>query len=280
MLNSPLKWAGGKSQLRKQIIPLIPDHVCYIEPFGGAGWVLLGKAPSQVEVLNDIDGELVNLFRVIRDNPDGLIQSFQWDLVSREEFQALIAQDPRDMGLLERAHRFYYLIMAGWGGQGKYPRFQTAVKDPGGHGNRLAGALETMEEKIKPVHRRLRTVLIENMNWRECIDRYDSQDTLIYVDPPYQGNGVDYRFNMKSQKEHMELRQKLEGSQGRWMLSAYDNAETEQMYQGHWITQVDAPSGMDAKEEGKRRRNTEVVISNFQPRRSGMERMLDISDGR
>ena len=279
MLNSPLKWAGGKSQLRKQIIPLIPEHVCYVEPFGGAAWLLLGKAPSEVEVLNDIDGELVNLFRVIRNNPDGLIQSFRWDLVSREELHTLTARDPLELDPVERAHRFYYLIMAGWGGQGKYPRFQTAVKDPGGHGNRLAGALETMEEKIKPVHQRLRTVLIENMDWRKCVDRYDSPDTLIYLDPPYQGNGVDYRFNMKSREDHQTMRAKLATLQARWMLSAYDNPEMREMYPEYWVTPIQSTSGMDAKEEGKPRKkrgkNQEIVISNFRPRKGGMERLLE-----
>ena len=62
MINSPFKWVGGKSRLRKFIIPLIPEHQCYVEPFGGAAWVLFGKSPSRIEVLNDIDEELINFF--------------------------------------------------------------------------------------------------------------------------------------------------------------------------------------------------------------------------
>ena len=73
MLNSPFKWVGGKSRIRKAIIPLLPPHTCYVEPFAGAAWVLFGKPLSDVEVLNDIDQELVNFFRVVREQPQELI---------------------------------------------------------------------------------------------------------------------------------------------------------------------------------------------------------------
>ena len=83
MINSPFRWVGGKSRLRRHIIPLLPPHTCYVEPFAGAAWVLFGKPPSSVEVINDIDQELINFFRVIKERPEELIASFEWDLVSR-----------------------------------------------------------------------------------------------------------------------------------------------------------------------------------------------------
>ncbi len=76
MLNSPFKWVGGKSRLRKQIISLLPAHSCYVEPFAGAAWVLFGKPPSDVEVLNDLDQEIVTFFRVVKEKPEQLIESF------------------------------------------------------------------------------------------------------------------------------------------------------------------------------------------------------------
>lgn len=136
MLNSPIKWVGGKSRLRKQIIDLLPPHTCYVEPFAGASWVLFGKPPSNVEVLNDIDQDLINFFRVVKNNPEQLIASFEWELVSRAEFERLAQLDTTQLTDIQRAHRFYYLIMAGWGGELDYPRFQTSIND-GGHGNRL-----------------------------------------------------------------------------------------------------------------------------------------------
>src|SRR5690606_35987995 len=136
MLRSPFKWVGGKSKLRRKIIELMPPHEFYIEVFGGAGWVLLGKEPAAVEVFNDIDSDVVNFFRVVRQEPEQLIDSFKWDLVSREVFQKLLDTDPSGLSDVERAHRFYYLIMAAWGGEWLLPRFQTIVQDAG-HGNRL-----------------------------------------------------------------------------------------------------------------------------------------------
>lgn len=77
MVNSPFKWVGGKSRLRKQIVAILPSHTCYVEPFAGAAWVLFAKPPSDVEVLNDIDQELVNFFRVVKEKPEELIASFE-----------------------------------------------------------------------------------------------------------------------------------------------------------------------------------------------------------
>ena len=159
MINSPFKWVGGKSRLRKPIIDLLSEHTCYVEPFAGAAWVLFGKPPSQVEILNDIDQELITFFRVVKAEPEKLIESFELELVSRAEFARLADLNPNELSDIERAHRFYYLIMAGWGGELNYPRFATSITD-GGHGNRLIGALKTLRERIKPIYDRLRTVII------------------------------------------------------------------------------------------------------------------------
>src|SRR5206468_7641750 len=105
MINSPFKWVGGKSRLRKHIIDMLPAHTCYVEPFAGAAWVLFGKPPSDVEILNDIDQELVNFFRVVKYKPHELIASFKWELVARAEFERLAALDPHQLDEIARAHR-------------------------------------------------------------------------------------------------------------------------------------------------------------------------------
>src|SRR5579872_6420900 len=195
MINSPIKWVGGKSRLRKHIIGLLPEHTCYVEVFGGAGWVLFGKPPSPVEVLNDIDLDLMTFFRVVKHRPEELIASFEWGLVSRAEFERLAGMNPAELTDVQRAHRFYYLIMAGWGGELNYPRFQTSITDGGG-GNRLIGALKTLRERIEPVYQRLNKVLIENLSWEDCFDRYDREGTFMYIDPPYPDNKCNYAHNM------------------------------------------------------------------------------------
>ena len=85
-MKSPIKWMGGKSGLVKVLLPLIPEHKCYVEVFGGAGWLLFGKEPSKVEILNDYDEELMNFWSVVQNAPDQFIESFQYELVSQSRF--------------------------------------------------------------------------------------------------------------------------------------------------------------------------------------------------
>jgi DNA adenine methylase len=256
MLNSPLKWVGGKSRLRKQIIELIPEHTCYLEPFCGAAWILFGKPPSKVEIINDIDGELINFFRVLKSQPEQFLASFEWNLVSRAEFEALAQINLSTLSDIERAHRFYYLIMAAWGGELNYPRFQTSITD-GGHGNRLIGALKTLRERVEPIHKRLSTVIIENLDWRECIKRYDREGAFMYIDPPYPGNGVNYLYNMRTWEEHEELAKRLRQANCKWILSSYDNEKIRELYSEYTIIPVSSTSGM-----GKKHDNTERVVVN------------------
>jgi DNA adenine methylase len=265
MLNSPFKWVGGKSRLRKYIIDMLPNHTCYVEPFAGAAWVLFGKPRSDVEILNDIDQDLVMFFRVVKDKPEELLASFEWDLVSRAEFERLASLDSSQLSDLERAHRFYYLIMAGWGGELNYPRFQTSITD-GGHGNRLIGALKTLRQRLQPIHERLRTVIIENLDWRECIDRYDRVGTVMYVDPPYPGNKCNYAHNMRDWEAHERLAQRLSRARCNWILSSYDTPEIRNLFAAQFITPVQSSSGMKVEKNGSARvLNKEVLITNYAP---------------
>lgn len=262
-VNSPIRWVGGKSRLRQQIIELLPAHTCYVEPFAGAAWVLFAKPPSDVEVLNDIDQELVNFFRVLKEKPEDLIRSFDWELVSRAEFERLASVNPLELADVQRAHRFYYLIMAGWGGELDYPRFQTSISD-GGHGNRLIGALKHLRQRLEPVHGRLRTVIIENLRWQDCLERYDRPQTVMYVDPPYPGNKCNYAHNMRDWQVHWELAERLKAAQCKWILSSYDVSQVRNMYTGYTILPVQTYSGMTVKKNGSERIvNAEVLITNF-----------------
>lgn len=265
MTRSPFKWIGGKSRLRKQIIDLLPIHSCYVEVFGGAGWVLLGKPPSSVEIFNDIDQELISFFRVVKERPHELIESFKWDLVSRSEFERLAQLDTTTMTEFERAHRFYYLIMAAWGGELNYPRLQTAIHDAG-HGNRLIGALKHLEERLLPVHQRLSTVIIECLDWRTCINRYDREGVVMYLDPPYPDNGCNYAHNMRSWDEHLELATRLRSTKCMWIYSSYDIPELHKLFAGYHIVPVQSASGMrKQKHTMDRVINEEILVLNYDP---------------
>jgi len=274
MVNSPFKWVGGKSRLRKQIIALLPEHTCYVEPFAGAAWVLFGKSPSDVEVINDIDLEVVNFFRVVKYQPEELLLSFEWELVSRAEFQRLAELNPQKLSDVQRAHRFYYIIMAGWGGELKYPRFQTSITD-GGHGNRLIGALKNLKERLRPVHDRLRTVIIENLDWKDCIDRYDRSNSVMYIDPPYPDNGCNYAYNMRDWGEHQLLAARLKAANCKWILSSYDTPEVRDLYSDYYAVSVQSASGMKATKQGNQRvLNKEVLITNFMPNSTAVSKLV------
>ncbi len=262
-VNSPFKWVGGKSRLRREIIPILPPHTCYVEPFAGAAWVLFGKPPSDVEVINDIDDQLINFFRVVKEKPEELIASFEWELVARAEFERLAALDTAKLSDVQAAHRFYYIIMAGWGGELNYPRFATSITD-GGHGNRLIGALNGLRERIMPVHDRLRTVIIENLPWQECIDRYDRPSTVMYIDPPYPDNKCNYKYNMRSWEDHMALAERLSRTRCKWILSSYDTPPVHGLYDRYRIRPIQSFSGMKARKDGEERVvNREVLITNY-----------------
>ncbi len=263
MINSPIRWIGGKSRLRNQIVALLPPHTCYVELFAGGSWVLFAKPPSDVEVLNDIDQDLINFFRVVKKKPEELIDSFEWELVSRAEFERLAQLDPAKLTDVQRAHRFYYLIMAGWGGELNYPRFQTSITD-GGHGNRLIGALKTLHSRIRPIHQRLSTVIIENLDWQACLDRYDRAGVIVYLDPPYPNNGCNYAHNMQSWTAHQTLALRLSETKCKWILSSYNLPEVHNLYAQYNIIPVTAYSGMKTKKTGQERvLNNEVLITNF-----------------
>ena len=267
IVNSPIKWAGGKSRFRKRIVSLLPEHTCYVEPFCGAAWVLFAKPPSQVEVINDINSELTTFFKVLKTHPQEFIESFEFELVSRQQFTefANMSNDQiKELSEIERAHRFFYLIMAAWGGELNYPRMQISITD-GGHGNRLFGAIEHIKERVMPVYQRLKTVIIENLDWTKMFSTYDSPTTVFYVDPPYPQNGVNYLHNMRSWEDHKRLADVLAHTQGRWILSSYDNEEVRKFYSDFNIIPVQAASGMKAKKGGKERViNKEVFILNYE----------------
>ncbi len=158
--------------------------------------------------------------------------------------------------------------MAGWGGELDYPRFQTSITD-GGHGNRLIGALKKLRQRLEPVHKRLSTVIIENLTWEKCIERYNKKGAIMYLDPPYPGNGCNYAHNMKSWEEHQRLVNCITNVDCKWILSSYDCEEVRRLFVGKeeiHFTPVQSYSGMKTEKNGKERvLNKEVLITNFHP---------------
>ena len=182
-------WVGGKRRLAKRILPVFPAHECYVEPFAGGAALFFLKEPSDVEVLNDINGELINLYRVVKHHLEEFVRQFKWALISRQLYGWLKKTPEETLTDIQRAARFYYIQKMSFGGKVANQTFGTATTAA----PRLN--LLRIEEELSAAHLRLSRTYIEHLAWDECIRRYDRPHTLFYLDPPYwgtEGYGVDF----------------------------------------------------------------------------------------
>lgn len=175
-MKSFLNYLGGKSRLVKTIVPRIPEHECYCEVFGGAGWVLFGKEErvSKSEILNDVNSELVTLYRVIALHLDEFIRYLRWILVARDEYERFKREDPQNLTDIQRAVRFYFLLRQGYAGKVTSHSFAVA---PSG---RPTLNLLRVEEELSAAHLRLSRVYIENRPYEKLIRQHDRPGTFFY----------------------------------------------------------------------------------------------------
>ena len=176
-----IPWIGGKRRLAKRILPIFPAHDCYVEPFAGGAALFFLKDQSDVEVLNDINGELVNLYRVVKHHLEEFVRQFKWALISRQIYGWLKQTPEETLTDIQRAARFYYLQKMAFGGKVANQTFGTATTSA----PRLN--LLRIEEELSAAHLRLSRTYIEHLPWEECIRRYDRPHSLFYLDPPYWG---------------------------------------------------------------------------------------------
>lgn len=217
-------WIGGKRRLAPHILPLFPKHECYVEPFCGAAALFFLKEPAGVEVLNDINGELVSLYRVVQNHLDEFMRQFRWALTSREMFGWLKSTPPATLTDIQRAARFFYLQKLAFGGKVDGQTFGASATRP--HGINLL----RLEEDLSAAHLRLHRVTIEHLAWSECVRRYDRAGTLFYLDPPYWGTagyGVD--FGLEQYEAMAEL---LKGMKGKALVSVNDIPEMRKAFAG------------------------------------------------
>src|SRR5712671_519770 len=196
----PLSYIGGKNRLAKQIIALLPEHITYVEPFAGGAQVLFHKPPSNVEVLNDLDFDIVNFFRVCQWHYEELVRYLRYCLVSRKLHELHLATNPATLTDIQRAGRFFYLQKNSFGGLILKQKFHYGVTQNSNYN------LERIPEAIERAHQRLRKVQIESLPYEQILEKYDRPTTLFYLDPPYWARKL-YKFNFtKQQFDDMETR--------------------------------------------------------------------------
>lgn len=232
----PAAWLGGKSRLAKRICAILAQapHTAYVEPFIGMGGVFLRRSMKpKVEVINDINGDIVTLFRVIQRFPDALIKELKWRPSMRSEFLRLKETRNCDLLDIERAARFLYLQRLAFGGKVNSQSFGVSRDSPQSFNiQRIAPRLERLRE-------RLEDVVIENLDWLEIITRYDGVGTLFYLDPPYWGGEGDYGSGLFVRGDFQRMADKLKQIEGQFLLSINDRPEIREMFSWADIEEVE-----------------------------------------
>lgn len=254
---SLLAWQGGKSRLAHTIIERMPEHTTYCEVFAGAAWVLFRKPPAKAEIINDINRELVTLYRCVQHHLPALVEQFRWLLVARDEFDRFMATPAETLTDIQRSARFFYIMKTGFGAKVKGPTFGAAHTQP----PRLN--LLRIEEDLSAAHVRLSRVLVECRPYAEVIDRYDSAGTLFYLDPPYWGCENDYGLGLFSRDDFGRMAEQLAGVKGKFIVSLNDTPGVREVFARFHIEDVQTRYSInrDTNDRGKAVR--EVLITNY-----------------
>jgi DNA adenine methylase len=250
----PFSYIGGKHRLAKTIIEIFPRHKTYVEAFAGGAQVLFAKEPSAVEVLNDLDGELVNLFRVCQSHHEELVRYLRFALVSRRLFDLLKATDPTTLTDIQRAARYFYILKNSFASLVRHPNYHWhVVQKPGFN-------LEKLPELLENTHKRLERVQIECLPYEEILERFDRPTTLFYLDPPYWRRKL-YRHNL-SENDFERLADRLKAVRGKFVLSLNDVPEVRELFADFQIQGVELHY---TSQKAPGRRYKELLITNFKP---------------
>jgi DNA adenine methylase len=219
-----IPWIGGKRRLAAEILPILGDHSCYVELFAGAAAIYFAKPPAPCEVINDINGELVNLYRVVKHHLEEFVRQFKWALTSRQSYLWEQQKVPGTLTDIQRAARFYYLQRLAFGGRVDGQSFGTSTTS----GSRLN--LLRLEEDLSAAWLRLADTTVENLPWAECLARYDRPHTTFFADPPYwetEGYGVDFPLG-----EYEALATAAREIKGTLVITVNDHPEMHRVFQG------------------------------------------------
>jgi len=253
---SILAWVGGKSQLSEKIIPIIPPHRCYVEVFAGAAWLLFKKPESRVEIINDINLDLVTLYRVIKYHLDEFVRYLRWLLTARDEFFRFRAMSGETMTDVQRAVRFYYLHRNAFAPGLSKPQFRSDTTHP----PRMN--LLRIEEDLSNAHLRLAGVYIENLNYAEVVRRFDRPHTFFYLDPPYYGCERYYGNGIFAREDFARLAEQLAGIKGKFCLSINDKPEIRAIFKRFTIRTVSLRYSVGQARQLPAR---ELLITNYKP---------------
>ena len=232
---SPLKWYGGKFYIVNEILKYIPEHQCYVEPFFGSGQVFFKKSKAMVEVINDIDLNVYSFFKVLAD--DSLFNEFIKKVYLLYAHRKIFEEQKKIMendnaNIVDKAVAFFYIVYLGFNAKVYCNSYATGTE------RNKAMSFNSAKRRLFFAHERLRNVFVECKDWKEVVKQYDSNDTFIYLDPPYlqdvRKSFNDYQHEM-SNEQHQELVYILLTLKSKVMLSGYANPVYEKLEQQGWM---------------------------------------------
>lgn len=248
-----IPWIGGKRRLADRLIPLFPPHTCYVEVFcGGAALYFLRPVPAETEVLNDINGDLVRLYRVLQNHLQEFIRQFEFALSSRQIFEWEKMTRPETLTDIQRAARFYYLQHHAFGAKVQGQNYGTVTEG-------ASFDISRVGEKLTAAWRRLGGTNIENLPWRDCVDRYDRAHTFFYMDPPYwqtEGYGVPFEFD-----NYVDMASCMRTMKGKAMVSINDHPDIRAAFDGLNMLELDIKYTL--QKGGESQTSGELVITNW-----------------
>ena len=252
-MDSFLSWIGGKKLLRNTIIQKFPkdnSYSRYVEVFGGAGWVLFAKDKHAIhEVYNDINSNLVNLFKCVKYHAEELQKELNFMINSRDLFNEYLTQiNSKGLTDIQRSARYFFLVKLSYGAT--IDTYGAVKKD-----------VEKMKEYILQIQKRLTSVVIENNSFEKIISKYDKQDTLFYLDPPYHSTEFFYNTNFNEDK-HIQLAEFLKDIDGKFVLSYNDDEFVRKLYKDFNMIEIERNHNLTSR-YNKNRRYKELIIKNY-----------------
>jgi DNA adenine methylase len=256
-------YIGGKHYLLKHLLKLIPEHKIYVEAFCGSAKLLFAKNPSKIEVINDYDKRIANLFYVVAFKFDEFFNKAQYLVYSRalfEEFKKQLKQKSIDqLGDVDDAVMTYGAINIGFAGE-IFGSFGYAYK------RNSATAFSNKIQKLPLIHERLKNVTIESLDFEAILDKYgDKEDAFIYLDPPYYK--AEHYYNGFNHNDHERLLNKLPTLKAKWLLSGYANKLYDNKLKNFYRLEIDVKKhsyGVTKMSKLKEKPNaTEVLWANY-----------------
>lgn len=250
-----IPYFGGKSRLAKTIIARIPQHTCYVEVFAGGASVFFSKEPSKAEVINDLDKELVTVYRAIKYHPEELYRQFKFAMVSRSDFEREKMVNPDTLTDIQRAARYLYLQKSAFGGHITSRTFGTSTTGV----PRLN--LLTLESTIEAAWQRLANVQIECLDYQDLIPRYDRPHSFFFLDPPYwKIPAYNHDFEAGDFDNLVEVLSRLKG---RFLMTINDTPEVRELFGRFKIEEVQLKYSTARAVASRGKQRTELLITNY-----------------